>query len=69
MELFCDFGDNLGSAEKPGRLSPECGGTMGVFLQVKRGYFFAIYWRLSPNILFSKTLYIKRGDIKLLNGK
>ena len=33
------------------------------------GCFLVIYWRLSPNILFSKSLYIKRGDIWLLNGK
>ena len=67
--VFCEFGDSLGMCENPGRLSPECGGTKGVFLQWKSGYFLMVKWRLSPTIFFSEILYIKRGNIRLLNGK
>jgi len=60
--VFCDFGDTLGKWENPGRLSPECCGTMGVFLGVKWWYFLVVKWRLSPNIFFRK-FYILKGSI------
>ena len=34
FQIF-EFGDSLEKQQKPGRLSPECGGTIGVFLEVK----------------------------------
>ena len=50
--MFCDFGDSLGKCENPGRLSPECGGTMGVF-------FGEILEVIAKHFNFEKSIYQK----------
>jgi hypothetical protein len=50
---FLDLAITSGGVKIPGGYRQNAAALWGCFLVVK--------WMLSPNILFSKTLYIKRG--------